>query len=275
MTEPIILETEDVRAVIESENGAYLSHLSMRTPIGWREILIPGSDPGCGAFPLVPYSGRIPNGDASNAGRAWQAPLHPRAGKHAMHGDGWKRPWSVLEIRDASVKLELDYPTEDWPFNHSVRMTLTCTANRFHLAFFVTNDDGIPFGLGWHPFFPMLGGARLEFDHNCIWRLQNDQFVKVSEASGAFVVLEPGFATRQFAVAGPDMLISWQDAAHRLRIEWTGVSHLVIYVHPDYQRFAIEPANHPVGTFNRSSDSTVSSCSAPLQGQLNLTLSLL
>jgi galactose mutarotase-like enzyme len=275
VTAQITLETETVRAVVDPEAGAHVSQLSIRTTSGWYDILYPGSDPGCGAFPLVPFSGRILNGHAGNAGRVWQAPPHPRAGVHAMHGDGWKRRWSVLELRDTTVKLGLDYPTEDWPFDHSVNLTMTCAASRFSLALDVSNGGEAPFGLGWHPFMPMSDRTQLEFNYSSVRRLQNDLFVEDCAAMVKVVDLAPGFTTREFAVTGTEVLVKRQDSGPDLRMEWTGVNHLVVYVHPDSERFAIEPANHAVGVFHRSGMSrTLSGLNSPLPRHLNLSLSL-
>lgn len=273
MGAPITLETEAMRAVIDTDAGAHLCELSLRTPGGWRDIIVPGSGNGCGAFPMVPFSGRILDGRASNGGRDWQAPPHPTAGPNAMHGDGWNRRWGVLEQRRDSASLSLDYPTDCWPFDHRVKLTMACTGDRFRFSLDVSGGDGLPFGLGWHPYFPYAAGARLCLEFDRARQLQNYRFVDIAPATGTGVDLTPGLRTREFRVKGRSALVKWPGQMHQLRMDWTGVSHVVVYLPQSGEGFAIEPANHAVGHFEASQD-TARAAMPRLARQLCLSLRL-
>ena len=66
------------------------------------------SDPlGMSCFPLVPFSGRIRDGRFSFQGRQIQLPLNFLPHPHAIHGHGWKQPWTVIE--QSTYKLIIEY----------------------------------------------------------------------------------------------------------------------------------------------------------------------
>src|SRR5690348_15305819 len=59
-----------------------------------------------GSFPLVPFSGRIREGRFTHGGRQVQLPLNFPPSRHAIHGQGWQVPWSVVEATPARAVLE-------------------------------------------------------------------------------------------------------------------------------------------------------------------------
>lgn len=116
--------SDGFRALCAPSNGARLLRLDRLVEGQAVPVIVPAGGPKTGAFPLVPFSGRVRDGRMRAGGQTWTASPHPRAIPHAMHGDGWKRAWRVKERDARTLIVELDYPSPDWPFDHTVQMRM-------------------------------------------------------------------------------------------------------------------------------------------------------
>ncbi|TPI35171.1 aldose 1-epimerase [Mesorhizobium sp. B3-2-1] len=107
-------------------------------------------------FPLVPLGNRVENNAFSFGGRTVafarnaDDPLY-------IHGDGWLGAWAVEECRADHVELAFDkQQSAVSPYAYHVRQSFRLLGARLELLMSVTNTGGVtlPFGLGFHPFFP-------------------------------------------------------------------------------------------------------------------------
>lgn len=99
-----------------------------------------------GAYPMVPYAGRVRHGRFSFAGRRYELPVN--LGAHAIHGSGFVTSWDVEP--DGTMVHELP-----WVFGgvarHRVRYG---AADSITASLEVTNDHrAMPAQVGWHPWF--------------------------------------------------------------------------------------------------------------------------
>lgn len=153
----------------------------------WRgiDILRPASDEAIKAglvrqmacYPLVPYSNRIGGGQLQADGQQHHLRANFPPEPHSIHGMGWQRAWTVAEKSANRVVLALDHqPDADWPFACSARQSMTLDAQGLHLALSVRNDDtrAMPAGLGFHPYFPLSPGVRLQAHWSGVWRMGAD-----------------------------------------------------------------------------------------------------
>lgn len=113
---------------------------------------------GSACFPLVPFGNRI----AGNTFRFEDVEhvLKPNVpwDPHYLHGDGWQSVWSVDQQTEKDVTLVLEHldPALS-PYCYSATQTFSIEKSGFVMALSVTNRgrQPLPFGIGWHPYFPM------------------------------------------------------------------------------------------------------------------------
>lgn len=141
------LTAEGVRAQVDPTEGGRLASLVVHD----RELLVgraPGRGPLLwGAFPMVPWAGRMRHGRFTFAGDVYQMPVNH--GLHAIHGLGFDRSWTVAD--DGSLTLELGPP---WPFGgHAVhRLALSATSLTCTLEVHADRRP-MPAQVGWHPWW--------------------------------------------------------------------------------------------------------------------------
>ena len=115
------------------------------------------------SYPLFPYSNRVANRRFTFAGHTHHLP--DLMNGWAIHGAGWRLPWTAHEA-DGHVTLTLDYPGgELWPFPFRAEQIFTLEENALTLKCIVTNTHTAPAPLafGQHPFFPRTPATTLQF----------------------------------------------------------------------------------------------------------------
>lgn len=110
-------------------------------PLGW------------GAYPMVPWAGRIRDGRCRVGGRIVDLPR--TLGQHAIHGVGFTSVWDVAEAGVDRVRLTLALPSDlRWPFGGTARQTISVDTDGVLLELDVTaGDRAFPASIGWHPWF--------------------------------------------------------------------------------------------------------------------------
>jgi aldose 1-epimerase len=105
------------------------------------------------SFPLVPFCNRIRDGRFTFRGERVSLGVNPPEAKHAIHGQGWQRPWSVLAREEARIVLGLTHLRDAWPFRYSARQEIRLAPDRLTVALQLRNEDEkpMPAGIGHHP----------------------------------------------------------------------------------------------------------------------------
>lgn len=110
-----------------------------------------------GAFPLVPWSNRVPDGRIDRPERSARLPCND--GRFAIHGEAYLRPWQpagpgVLLFRGG----QHGFP---WPYDATLTVALDGPALTLALAVTNAGDMAAPLGLGIHPWFDASGGVEV------------------------------------------------------------------------------------------------------------------
>lgn len=172
----LTLQAGDWRLILAPERGGAILNLDWRglpvlraTPPGATDML----QTAC--FPLVPYANRIADGRFAFDGRLVRLPALPRFAPHALHGDGWLRPWAVLSAQASQAELGLDWSgsgdADGWPWPWRARQTFALTPQGLDVVLTVTNIgvSSMPAGLGLHPYFPRAADTRLTLAAQGVW----------------------------------------------------------------------------------------------------------
>lgn len=184
-----------------------------------RQALDQGSVYGFGGFPLMPYSGPIFSGGFQHAGVFHPLARTVREEPTATHGEGWIRPWTVVQRSTNAVTLVVDHNPEPgtFPFAWRGRMTMALDAGGLTLEMALTCRDHrpMPAGLGFHPYFPKPAGTRLRFEALAVWPPDAPETVDRS-----CVPIPPGLDFRD----GPDVSAMVVDRCYD---GWTGAAEIV------------------------------------------------
>jgi aldose 1-epimerase len=232
---------------------------------GDSDILRPGApgrvaaDPRAAAsFVCVPWFGRLVGGLAF-AGRRW--PLTPTLAAcdpvHALHGEGWVRPWRIAAHTDDRAVLVFEHGAGAFgrfPFAFSAEQEIRLDANGATHALAVRNDGDatMPAGLGLHPYFPRRRTTRLALAAARLWTPPRNG----AEGSDGAIPADLDFslpaplpergADHTFTGVSGAASVAQPDIALRLE---TDAPFLHLYAPEGEDFFCLEPVTHLPGRF--------------------------
>ena len=104
-----------------------------------------------GCFPMVPYGSRIRGGRFLFCGREVVESSAGPDMRHALHGHGWRRDWTVIERHDRRVVLEYAHEPGAWPWRYRARQCFALADEALTISLEIENlSDGLmPAGLGF------------------------------------------------------------------------------------------------------------------------------
>jgi len=222
------------------------------------EAALHGQPGDMGLFPLVPFCNRI-------AWRRfnWQGKTHELAANfgdnpHAIHGVGWKRPWTIEDLADGALTLSLRHDpvgaeAAAWPFAFSARLEYRLTDQGLTIAIEATNRHAspAPAGIGVHPYFPRPAGATLAFQADGVW-LNRDALPVTHEH------VPPAWDHAGGRTVNDERLdncfTGWDGIARLpvVRIEAAPpFANLQVFTPPGANFFCVEPVSHVPDAINR------------------------
>ena len=240
MSTELHLGSEVFGCSIDVARGARLSSLRINA----RERLVPFSPElrptGWGAFPMVPYAGRVRDGKLSHEGQAYQLPL--TSGPHSSHGTVLGVGWTMVE-HSATLAVLKTGLGPNWPFSGQVlhRISLDPVARTVTCVLKVsTESPSMPAMVGWHPWF--LRPATLEVAFSELYE-RDDRSIP----TGKRVAPSPGPWDDCFTGALHPPVVHLEDGV-RIRLE-SDCDHWVIYDKPTHA-LCVEPQSGPPNAFN-------------------------
>ena len=133
-------------------------------------------------FVMAPYCSRVYEGRFRYNRRAF----HPdppsrltdrRSFPHALHGSAWLNPWqSEHSAKDRCVLRYTEKPNARTPFVFEIRQDIHLTEDQLQIRLTLTNlgQESMPFGLGLHPYFPIIGNTSIRARVDKIWLTRDD-----------------------------------------------------------------------------------------------------
>lgn len=167
----IVLRHARHEAVLLPGLGGRLASLRWLDDSGrWHDILAPLDVPGfephhwpkAGAFPMLPFTNRMPPEGVTTEGTT----AHPEVGPAgvAVHGVAHRRAWQVVEQTGSSARLAIHVASgvEGWPWAWTAVQDVALTSHGLRWQLQVTNPGAVPMPLsmGWHPY--LLADARAD-----------------------------------------------------------------------------------------------------------------
>jgi aldose 1-epimerase len=213
------------------------------------------------AFPLVPYGNRIGGNAFSVHGRRYTVARNA-ADRYRLHGDGWLSDWTVEAASAEAVTLSLRHPADaSAPWDYLARQTLALDGAGLRLTLSVENHGApLPFGLGWHPYFPMTPETRLTAPASSLW-LEGDDHLPTEEVPlpadldfRAAAPLPNRWINNGFEGWDGHAQIDWPERGLSLQIDADPIFSRYVIYRPDTARdpayagdwFCFEPMTHSV-----------------------------
>ena len=209
-------------------------------------------------FPLVPFANRIAQGRVVFGGRQATLPPNLAGHAHALHGDGWRGAWSVERATADHAVLAFAPAVGAWPWPYVARQSFRLDPHGLTIRLEMINTDSepAPAGLGFHPYFPNSGRARLTAQVDGIW-LTDDEHLPTRHVANWFLA----DWRRGTEVAGERLIdhchTGWTGEALidlgevRLRLKASpelGLLH--VYAPPGEDFFCVEPVSHRPDALN-------------------------
>lgn len=217
------------------------------------------------AYPLVPFSNRIRDGQLVFEGESIRLKRNWPGVNHPMHGDGWAHPWQVETVDARSAEIvyfhERAAAQGGWPFRYRARQSYRLDDDRLTVRMALENleDRPVPAGIGLHPFFVRDMETELMCRTGAVWTADAEvlpieritvppqwDFSTARKVDG--LVLDNCFDGWDGRAA-----ITWPKRRLRLALEASQpFRHLVIYVPPGQDFFCVEPVSHANGLVSLS-----------------------
>jgi aldose 1-epimerase len=217
------------------------------------------------AYPLVPFSNRIKDGQLVFEGKTFQLKRNWPGVNHPMHGDGWCHAWQVVRSDAQSAEIAYEHVRDGenggWPFRYRARQTYRLEADRLTMTMALDNleDHAVPAGLGLHPFFVRDADTELQCRTEAVWRTDAEVLPI------ARIVVPPAFdfgtsrnvneVTLDNGFDGWDGRATIRWPGRKLRVDLEAsvpFRHAVIYVPPGRPYFCVEPVSHANGRVGRT-----------------------
>lgn len=166
------LEAGNLRATVYPEAGGIIAGLDWRGPDGRLHKLLHAPDGAVpstaapnmmGSWVMAPFANRAFDGVVDDGTTRFTVPDNNPRGGGNIHGFGWQSAWGILGHTAGHTVLEHRRSAGPDPYRYRVRQEISLDDAGMTIALAITNeaDQGLPYGIGHHPWFPCAPDTRL------------------------------------------------------------------------------------------------------------------
>ncbi|WP_030788876.1 aldose epimerase [Streptomyces sp. NRRL S-920] len=239
-TEDVTLTAGDAEVTVQPGNGCRIGSLR----IDGVELLRQGER--YGSFPMVPWCGRIRDGQFRDGASVHQMPLN--SPPHAIHGFARDARWRTARTSKTEAVFTYDL-TAPWPYPGRVTQIVELTEEALTLRLGIeTYGDSFPAQAGWHPWFHRVldgGGEPVRIDFDPAWQEERgDDHLP----TGRRVEPAPGPWDDCFGMPeGVDVTLTWPG---RLALNVTSREQWVVVYDEQEAAVCVEPQTGPPNGLN-------------------------
>jgi aldose 1-epimerase len=219
---------------------------------------------GIANFLLAPWQNRISSGGFTHGGRFVALAPNVPGEAFPIHGNAWQQPWGVTQQTGDAATLAL---RSEGPGIYRYRAVVDYALGAdgdLTMALEITNDGPeLPFGLGFHPYFPRDASTTLAAMAGTI-TLQDEAYlptrtVPTSERPNLRFseprTLPADLINNEFQLWNGVADIRWPDRHLGCRLAAPGLTRYVVYSPGALAPFfCFEPVTHSIDAFNRLTD---------------------
>ena len=206
-----------------------------------------------GTFPMIPFASRIRKSKFTFHNHRVALPANNPPEAHAIHGHAWQREWRVLERSAHKAVLTYRHDGQYWPWRYHAVVSFTLSGMHLDLEMCVTNDaeDKMPWGIGWHPYFPVTRGCRVTTAVTHRWCL-DDELFPTHKVVSPRQLFSPGEENLDAVFAGWNRLVTiqWPERRATLRMQAGRLFDYFVVYSPGADFFCAEPVSNLPDAFN-------------------------
>lgn len=265
-----------MRALIAPNVGgaiaAFYDVSSTGEPLHWlrpatRAALDTANPLAMASFPLLPYCNRLRDARFAFNGEEVDLSADGNAFDHALHGNAWRRPWTVGALDANVVELHLLHePSSEaahhWPFAYDATQRIELNENGLWITLRLRNASNrpMPYGMGHHPYYPRTPATRIHARVRAMWHSTPDLLPTHLGADAVVYALAApeGMSAdafnldNNFAGWAHTAVIDWPDEKRSVTLSADAMfNHMVLYAptaEPD--QLCVEPVSNTVDFLN-------------------------
>ncbi len=211
-------------------------------------------------YPLVPFGNRVKDNRFEFEGRRYRFGPNTAWDPHYLHGEGWQSEWTVEERRDDRLTMSFAHRGGHTPYVYRATQSFLLTGDELQLTLSVENagEAALPFGLGWHPYFPMTPQTTLLAPATRFWTEVEGWLpgeatdIPADLDFGEPAPLPHRWVNNGFEVWSGEAVIAWPERGTKLHLTADPLfRHAFVFVSdtvfdPQFQRdyFCFEPMSH-------------------------------
>jgi aldose 1-epimerase len=272
----IALESGRRRVLIAPRVGgaiaAFYDLIGDDQPLHWlrpatAEALAVRNPLGMASFPLLPYCNRLRDARFTFNGEHVDLSRDGNAFDHALHGNAWRREWTVGAREASTLELHFlhepgDAPGHHWPYRYNATQRFELSEQGLFVTLTLRNlsDRPMPFGFGHHPYYPRTPATRIHAQVRAMWHATPDLLpthlgphAVVDQLGSAEGLLADAVdLDNNFAGWSRQATIAWPDEGRSITLSADApFDHMVLYApsaHPDL--LCVEPVSNTADFLN-------------------------
>jgi aldose 1-epimerase len=258
----VVLQHTAMRMILAPKQGGSIRELAWQgQPLLRPTPAYAGDDPfDLACFPMVPYANRIARGAFRFGGHDVRVEPQWDGDPHPLHGQGWRRAWSVVSASTSSATLGFEGGADEWPWRYRCRQRFDLGANEVSIELSIENLSGepMPAMLGLHPYFPEATQARLEASLPRVWLTDKAALPLEETRTPEAWRFEPARAVQDvpldhcFSGWNGTATLRWPQRS--LRVSAPDCRFLHVYVPAGKDFFCMEPQSAAAGALNREGE---------------------
>jgi aldose 1-epimerase len=174
----IQLRADGVKVVVSTRFAAILRCDVIIDGTAWPALRAATSDAkqtatAASAFPLVPFGNRMAGNRFVFEGREYRLAPNTPDDPCRLHGDGWLADWEIAEVTERKIDLRLLISaTSASPYAYEAHQVVALDEGGVGVTLSVASQsrERLPFGLGFHPYFPLTASTTLMASAGDYWR---------------------------------------------------------------------------------------------------------
>lgn len=263
MSQRLQIADATARVVIAPHMGAAIARYDLLTGA---PLLRPTPDDATDPFAyacnlLLPWSNRISGGGFTYDGAFHALEPNLPGEPYPIHGNAFQEQWTIADHQPDRLDLTLA-SNGPGPFRYDATITYALSNGALTMTLGVTNRAGrtLPYGFGFHPWFPRTAGTTLSAPATTVW-LEDDRHLPTEAIPvadrpawdfSASAPLPTDWINNAFTGWPGTARIHWPENATTVTL--TAAVDLSTYVvyspAADVGFFCFEPVSHPVDAHN-------------------------